>query len=59
MCVVEDKGGPECATHGMRAQYYTIGVPRLMELMGEACFVRVERRDGAFFQPVIVGTREG
>lgn len=34
-----------------------IGTDRLCELMREAGFVDVRRIDGAFYQPVLVGTR--
>jgi SAM-dependent methyltransferase len=58
MYFVEDRGGPECRTHVMRATYYAIGIPRLLELMTEAGFSDVKRMDGRFFQPIIVGTRK-
>lgn len=56
---VEDRGGAECRTHAMRTTYYAIGITRLMELMREAGFENVERLDGRFFQPLIVGMSSG
>ncbi|HEX8906397.1 MAG TPA: hypothetical protein VF771_16225, partial [Longimicrobiaceae bacterium] len=55
--VIEDRGGDEASTHVMRTRYYAIPVNRLIELMREAGFTRVERLDDAFYQPLIVGTR--
>jgi hypothetical protein len=41
----------------MRSQYYAVGTDRLMELMRQAGFVQVERIDGRFYQPVLLGRR--
>ncbi|HSU16361.1 class I SAM-dependent methyltransferase [Longimicrobium sp.] len=57
--VVEDRGGDEAATRVLRSRYYAISTKRLMELMREAGFVEVERLDGAFYQPLLVGTSAG
>jgi SAM-dependent methyltransferase len=57
MYFVEDRGGPECVTRALRSRYYAIGADKLMELMGRAGFIRVERLDGQFYQPVLVGRR--
>ena len=57
MYFVEDRGESECQTHVMRSTYYAIGIPRLIELMSEAGFADVQRLDGRFFQPIIIGTR--
>jgi len=57
LCVMEDGGGPECRTHVFRSRYYAVTAARLQDLMREAGFGRVRRIDGAFFQPVLVGTR--
>ena len=43
----------------MRSKYYAIGTGRLLELMRRAGFASVERLDGQFYQPVLVGSREG
>ena len=56
MYFVEDSGGPDCITHVMRAKYYAVGTDKLMALMREAGFERVQRLDEAFYQPVIIGT---
>jgi SAM-dependent methyltransferase len=43
--------------HVMKTHYYAITTDRLCALMREAGFTAVERLDGAFYQPVLVGTR--
>jgi SAM-dependent methyltransferase len=57
MYFVEDRGGSSCTTRVLRSQYYAVGTGRLMELMGQAGFAQVERLDGRFYQPVLVGRR--
>lgn len=57
MYFVEDRGGPECVTHVMRSRYYAVGTGRLLELMRRAGFEQVERLDGRFYQPVLVGRK--
>jgi SAM-dependent methyltransferase len=54
---VEDRGGPDCATRVMRSQLYAVGTDKLMELMRQAGFAQVERLDGRFYQPILVGRR--
>jgi SAM-dependent methyltransferase len=56
--VIEDSEGGPATTHVMRSKYYAIGTDRLMELMREAGFASVERLDGPFYQPALVGNRE-
>ncbi len=41
--------------HLLRTRYYAVTIARLLELLGAAGFARVERRDGAFFQPLVIG----
>ena len=41
----------------MRTQYYAVGNDKLQALMRQAAFVQVERLDGCFYQPVLVGKR--
>jgi SAM-dependent methyltransferase len=55
--VIEDRGGDTAAAHVMRATYYAVTIDRVMEMIEEAGFERVERIDGAFFQPVVAGFR--
>lgn len=55
--IVEDRGEPECRTRVLRSQYNTIGITRLIDLMTQAGFKDVQRLDGRFFQPLIIGTR--
>ena len=57
MYVIEDRGEPEGRVRVMRTRYYALPIPRLIELMLEAGLVDVQRLDGSFFQPVVVGTR--
>jgi SAM-dependent methyltransferase len=57
MYFVEDRGGVNCTTRVMRSRYYAIGTDALMALMRQGGFVQVERIDGRFYQPVLVGTR--
>jgi SAM-dependent methyltransferase len=59
MYVVVDDGGGRPATHVMRSKYYAIGTGRLLDLMRRAGFASVERLDHGFYQPVLVGSREG
>jgi SAM-dependent methyltransferase len=58
MYFVQDDGDSEPRTHVMRTQYYAIGAGKLMDLMSKAGFEDVQKLDDAYFQPVIVGTRE-
>jgi len=57
MYFVEDRGGSTCVTNVMRSQYYAVGTGELMALMRRAGFVQVERIDGRFYQPVLLGKR--
>jgi SAM-dependent methyltransferase len=57
MYFVEDRGGAECTTRVIRSRYYAVGIDKLMELMRQAGFALVERIDGRFYQPVLVGRR--
>lgn len=53
--VVEDRAG-DVRTHTMRATYYALPLPRLLELMCVAGFDGVRRLpDGAFYQPLVIG----
>jgi SAM-dependent methyltransferase len=55
--IVEDRGGDTATTHAFRSRYHAITTERLLELMRAAGFAHAERLDGAFFQPLLVGTR--
>lgn len=55
--VVEDPLEGEPTVQVMRTEYYAVTVDTLIRLMTEAGFDSVERLDGSFYQPVIVGTR--
>jgi SAM-dependent methyltransferase len=56
--VTEEHATGACFTHMLCTRYYAVTVTRLMELAREAGLVRVERRDGVLFQPVVIGFRE-
>lgn len=58
MYVVKDDGSATCETQVMRAKYYAVGTTRLLALLKEAGFEDVKRVDGAFYQPVLLGTRK-
>jgi SAM-dependent methyltransferase len=58
MYVIKDDRSGGCSTQVMRAKYYAVGTTRLMALLAEAGFEEVKRVDGAFFQPVLLGTRK-
>jgi SAM-dependent methyltransferase len=57
MYFVEDKGDTECDTLVMRTKYYAVETAKLVELISQAGFKDVQRLDGRFFQPVIIGKR--
>lgn len=53
--VVEHQEGAEPLARAVRSTYYAVPISRLMDLMERAGFTRVERLDGRFFQPVLIG----
>ena len=55
--VEEDLATGAVHTRALRSRYYAIGTDRLVELMHEAGFADVQRLDGVFFQPLVIGTR--
>jgi SAM-dependent methyltransferase len=57
--VVDDRNASQIVTHVMRTRYNAIGTDALLNLMREAGFTAVERLDGCFYQPVLVGNRTG
>jgi hypothetical protein len=56
--VVDDRASGELVTHVMRTKYNAVGTDHLLALMRQAGFTKVERLDGRFYQPVLVGNRE-
>lgn len=54
---VEDADDRTPVTHVMRSRYYAITTDTILRLMKEAGFRNVERVDGKFFQPLLVGDR--
>ena len=57
MYFIEDSGGANCKTQVMRSKYYAVTIEKLVELMSEAGYKEVQRVDGRYFQPVIIGTK--
>lgn len=57
--VADDQTSGELVTHVMRTKYHALGTDHLLDLMRRAGFTRAERLDGCFYQPVLVGDREG
>ena len=57
MYFVEDTGEDTCETHVMRTRYYAVDTNTLIGLMERARYVDVQRLDGVYFQPLLVGTR--
>jgi hypothetical protein len=55
--VADDFTSGELTTHVMRTRYNAISTDHLLSLMREAGFSSVERLDGPFYQPVLLGTR--
>ena len=58
MYFVNDSASESPRTHVMRGTYYAVTIPRLVQMLRDAGFVRVKRIDKAYFQPVIVGYRD-
>jgi len=56
--VVDDRTSQQLVTHVMRTQYNAVGTDHMLTLMRRAGFTRVERLDGCFYQPVLVGNRD-
>ena len=50
-------GGPDACATTLTTSYLAIAPARVAALMAAAGFEKIERLDGRFFQPVLVGTR--
>ncbi|HEX9173463.1 MAG TPA: class I SAM-dependent methyltransferase [Telluria sp.] len=57
MYLTSESAAGECRTQVLKSRYYAVSIGRLIELLQQAGFVDIERRDGILFQPVIVGRR--
>ncbi|MBO9354974.1 methyltransferase domain-containing protein [Bordetella petrii] len=55
--VEEELATGRVETHVMRSRYYAVSTTRLSQLMRQAGFENVKRLDGAFYQPVLIGTK--
>ena len=49
--------GSSCRTEGLLSHYYAVPMARLRDLLSQAGFVEVTRRDDVFFQTVIHGRK--
>jgi SAM-dependent methyltransferase len=56
--VDEDLSTSTVRTHVMRSRYYAVSIATLLALMRQTGFKNVRRIDDAFFQPVLVGTKD-
>lgn len=59
MYVIEEPPAEARRVRTMRCRYYAIGIRKLLELMHQAGFIELERRDGEYYQPVLLGRRAG
>jgi SAM-dependent methyltransferase len=55
--VEEDMQSKRVQTHALRTRYNAISVGKLCELLSAAGFTHVQRLDGVFYQPVLIGTK--
>jgi SAM-dependent methyltransferase len=55
--VADDRASDPLSARVMRSRYNAVGTGHLLDLMREAGFSAVERLDGRFYQPVLVGDR--
>jgi len=46
-----------CTTRVLLSRYYAITIERLLELMEEAGFKDIDRKEGLLHQPILVGRR--
>jgi SAM-dependent methyltransferase len=53
--LIEEAPGAPRRVHEFHSRYYAVGLATLERLVIEAGFVRAERRDSFFFQPLLVG----
>lgn len=56
--VVDDRATDQPKTHVMRTKYNAVGTDTLLSLMREVGFQSVQRVDGCFYQPVLIGHRD-
>ena len=46
-----------CETRVLKSRYYAVSIQRLLQLLSEAGFSDVQRRDGLLFQPILAGRK--
>jgi SAM-dependent methyltransferase len=54
---IEEGLSSEVHTHVFRSRYYAVTTDKLLELMKQAGFEKIERLDNMFYQPVLIGTK--
>lgn len=57
MYIIRDDGKNDRSTLVTRSKYYAISIGKLMDLMSKAGFENVQRLDGKYFQPIIIGDK--
>jgi SAM-dependent methyltransferase len=57
MYLTTELPGGACETRVIRTRYYAISIARLMELLAQAGFRDIRRRDDVLFQPVVIARR--
>jgi len=57
MYLTSESSAGACSTRVLLSRYYAVSIARLAELMAEAGFVDVQRRDDVLFQPILWGRR--
>jgi hypothetical protein len=55
--VADDRASDPLSARVMRSRYNAVGSGHMLDLMREVGFAAVERLDGRFYQPVLVGDR--
>jgi len=57
MYLTSESADGVCQTQVLKSRYYAVTIERLLELMAEAGFTELQRRDDVLFQPVLMGRR--
>lgn len=55
--IEEDMGLGQVQTHVFRTKYYAVTTDKLLALLEQAGFTKVQRLDDVFYQPVLIGTK--
>jgi len=57
MYLTSESEGGTCETRVLRSRLYAVTIARLVELLREAGFADIQRRDDVLFQPILLGRR--